>query len=300
MQGRTLDQPARERRRERRCAAARARARDVGERRRIAGASTRPTWTRGAPRWRRGCSSSRRSGPGGARARARVRPGRRRARGCRARRVPGGHVVLSDVVPGDGGDRRGARADALGLANVSTRVLDLEEIDEPDASYDAVLCPRGTDVRGGSGPRRARDRAGAPAGRALRGRGVGAARPQPVARSRLRRGQRAARASRCPRPASRARSRSRTPTASPRSCARARSRGSSVEELADAGPRRVVRRSGGRGREASRARSRRCSQQLPARRSQALEQRLREAVAPYESPGGLEIPGVTLLARATR
>jgi SAM-dependent methyltransferase len=36
-----------------------------------------------------------------------------------------------------------ARADALGLTNVSTRVLDLERIAEPDGSYDVVLCREG-------------------------------------------------------------------------------------------------------------------------------------------------------------
>lgn len=35
------------------------------------------------------------------------------------------------------------RADALGLSNVSTRVLDLERIEEPDGSYDVVLCREG-------------------------------------------------------------------------------------------------------------------------------------------------------------
>jgi SAM-dependent methyltransferase len=35
------------------------------------------------------------------------------------------------------------RAKALGLANVSTRVLDIEEIAEPDESYDVVLCREG-------------------------------------------------------------------------------------------------------------------------------------------------------------
>ena len=37
----------------------------------------------------------------------------------------------------------GARAQALGLENVSTQVLDLEAIDEPDASYDVVVCREG-------------------------------------------------------------------------------------------------------------------------------------------------------------
>jgi SAM-dependent methyltransferase len=36
-----------------------------------------------------------------------------------------------------------ARADALGLSHVSTRQLDLEHIEQPDASYDVLLCREG-------------------------------------------------------------------------------------------------------------------------------------------------------------
>ena len=53
-----------------------------------------------------------------------------------------GQVVLSDVAPAMTAVAA-ARAAALGLRNVSTRVLDLEEIDEPDASYDVVVCREG-------------------------------------------------------------------------------------------------------------------------------------------------------------
>ena len=35
------------------------------------------------------------------------------------------------------------RAAALGLDNVSARVLDIEQIDEPDGAYDVVLCREG-------------------------------------------------------------------------------------------------------------------------------------------------------------
>jgi enediyne biosynthesis protein CalE5 len=60
-----------------------------------------------------------------------------------AKRVaPGGEVVLSDVAAGMTAIAA-ARADALGLTNVSTRELDLEHIDEPDGSYDVVLCREG-------------------------------------------------------------------------------------------------------------------------------------------------------------
>jgi SAM-dependent methyltransferase len=53
-----------------------------------------------------------------------------------------GEVVVSDVVA-EMTAIAGARAEALGLANVTTRVLDLERIEEPDESYDVVLCREG-------------------------------------------------------------------------------------------------------------------------------------------------------------
>jgi SAM-dependent methyltransferase len=56
--------------------------------------------------------------------------------------VPGGEVVISDVAPGMTAIAA-ARARELGLRNVVTRELDLEFIDEPDASYDVVLCREG-------------------------------------------------------------------------------------------------------------------------------------------------------------
>jgi ubiquinone/menaquinone biosynthesis C-methylase UbiE len=56
--------------------------------------------------------------------------------------APGGEVVLSDVAV-EMTDVAAARARTRGLTNVSTRVLDLEQIDEPDASYDVVLCRDG-------------------------------------------------------------------------------------------------------------------------------------------------------------
>jgi SAM-dependent methyltransferase len=55
---------------------------------------------------------------------------------------PEGEVVLSDVAA-EMTAIAAERAKALGLANVSTRVLDLERIDEPDDSYDVVLCREG-------------------------------------------------------------------------------------------------------------------------------------------------------------
>jgi SAM-dependent methyltransferase len=60
-----------------------------------------------------------------------------------ARRVgPDGEVVLSDVVAEMTAIAQ-QRAHSLGLHNVSTRVLDIESIDEPDASYDVALCREG-------------------------------------------------------------------------------------------------------------------------------------------------------------
>ena len=56
--------------------------------------------------------------------------------------APGGEAVLSDVVS-EVTSIAAARASELGLRNVTTRELDLEQIDEPDASYDVVLCREG-------------------------------------------------------------------------------------------------------------------------------------------------------------
>jgi SAM-dependent methyltransferase len=56
--------------------------------------------------------------------------------------APGGQVVLSDVVA-EMSANAGVRAQAMGLANVTTAVLDLERIDEPDGSFDVVLCREG-------------------------------------------------------------------------------------------------------------------------------------------------------------
>ena len=55
---------------------------------------------------------------------------------------PEGEVVLSDLASGMTAIAA-ARAARLGLTNVRTRELDLEAIDEPDASYDVALCREG-------------------------------------------------------------------------------------------------------------------------------------------------------------
>jgi SAM-dependent methyltransferase len=53
-----------------------------------------------------------------------------------------GHVVLSDVVP-EMVEIAAKRAADHGVLNVTTKVLDLEEIDEPDDSFDAVISREG-------------------------------------------------------------------------------------------------------------------------------------------------------------
>jgi SAM-dependent methyltransferase len=55
---------------------------------------------------------------------------------------PDGEVVLSDVVA-EMTSIAAQRAQARGLSNVTTEVLDIEQIDQPDASYDVVLCREG-------------------------------------------------------------------------------------------------------------------------------------------------------------
>ena len=55
---------------------------------------------------------------------------------------PGGDVVVSDFSP-QMTAIAASRVAERGLANVSTRVLYIEAIDQPDASYDVVLCREG-------------------------------------------------------------------------------------------------------------------------------------------------------------
>jgi SAM-dependent methyltransferase len=56
--------------------------------------------------------------------------------------LPGGEVVLSDVVA-EMTSIAAQRAAARGLTNVTTEVLDVEQIDQPDESYDVALCREG-------------------------------------------------------------------------------------------------------------------------------------------------------------
>ena len=55
---------------------------------------------------------------------------------------PGGTVVFSDIAA-EMTEIASARAAARGLANVSACVRDLERIEDPDESYDVVLCREG-------------------------------------------------------------------------------------------------------------------------------------------------------------
>lgn len=54
----------------------------------------------------------------------------------------GGEVVMSDVAA-QMTDIAARRAAARGIANVSTAVIDLERIDQPSGSFDVVLCREG-------------------------------------------------------------------------------------------------------------------------------------------------------------
>jgi SAM-dependent methyltransferase len=56
--------------------------------------------------------------------------------------APDGEVVLSDIAA-EMTAIAAERAHARGLTNVTTRELDLEDIDDPDGSYDAVLSREG-------------------------------------------------------------------------------------------------------------------------------------------------------------
>jgi ubiquinone/menaquinone biosynthesis C-methylase UbiE len=59
-----------------------------------------------------------------------------------ARVGPGGEVLVTDVAE-EMAAIAGRRATQLGLDNVRTGVADVESIDQPDASFDVVLCREG-------------------------------------------------------------------------------------------------------------------------------------------------------------
>ena len=190
-----------------------------------------------------------------------------------------------------------ARAKARGLANVTTRVLDLEQIDEPDESFDVVLCREGL-MLVPDPARAAREirRVLRPGGRLAVA--VWGPRAQPMARRHVRRRQRPARlpgaADECPRPVL-ARGRRQVRRRAHRRPAsdvgvsefpvplHARS----FEEwwtarCALAGPLTKILAS------------------MPDDAVQAIRDRAHEAARAYETPRGLEFPGVALLASGRR
>ena len=209
---------------------------------------------------------------------------------------PEGEVVISDVAPemtaiarvAVGGPRQRQRARARPRADRRAgRVVRRRPL------------PRGPDARAGPGARSARDRARAAPGRPRRARGVGPARAEPVARRRVRRGERAARrADAAARPARpvlavglRSRSAGLLDDAGLSDVAvavqRVPYRAASAEEwwartVALAGP----------------LAARLAALPEPARA--ALFARARAGIGAYETPAGLEIPGVSLIATAVR
>ena len=78
--------------------------------------------------------------------------------------APDGEVVISDFAA-EMTAIAAKRIAELGLPNASTRVLDLEHIDEPDDSYDVVLCREGLMLV--PDPVRPRARSGASSARAV-------------------------------------------------------------------------------------------------------------------------------------
>lgn len=114
--------------------------------------SLRGIWTAAAPSWEAHADYV--DGRGGVVARAMIdaaelRPGQRvlelacgpGGAGMAAAEIvgPDGSVVLSDIVDEMIGIAA-VRAAARGLGNVTTKRIDLESIDYPDASFDATLC----------------------------------------------------------------------------------------------------------------------------------------------------------------
>ena len=275
-------------------------ARHVGVGRRRLGRARRRTSTRAGRESPSGCSTLAQVGAGDRVLELACGPGGLGL--AAAERVgAGGEVVLSDVVAGDDGDRRGARRGAGPGQRRRPRALDLERIDEPDASYDVVLCREGLMFALEPGARRARDPRGCCARRAGRGRGLGPARAQPVARARDGRGQRADRgagaAARDPGPVLARR----TPT----SCAACSTRRawptSRVERVPGAAARRLVRRVVGADVGARRPAGGDARVDARGGRAGHAGARERKPCADYETAsGGLDFPGVALIASGRR
>ena len=228
--------------------------------------------------------------PGRARARARVRARRARAGGGAARRrrtarssSPTSSPEMTAIAA--------ARAAALGLDNVSTRVLDLEAIDEPDASYDVVLCREGL-MFAPDPARAAREiRARAAARRPRRDRVWGPRERNPwlgvVFDARQRAARRAGAAARRPRPVLARRRR-----AARRRCSRGAGLADvAVERAADAAARRLVRRVVDADVRARRARSPAMLPPLPEPALRALERAAARGGARLRDGGRARAPG---------
>ena len=105
------------------------------------GRITPTSWTSGWPASPPPSWTGRRSQPGDAVLELACGPGG--AGLAAAERVgPAGTVVLTDVVA-EMVAIAGVRAEARGATNVRTAVRDLEAIDDPDGTYDAVICREG-------------------------------------------------------------------------------------------------------------------------------------------------------------
>ena len=248
-------------------------------------------------RRQRGCSTSRSRSRASACSSSHAGPAGRAWRRRRWSR-PGGEVVLSDVADSMTAIAA-ARATALGLRNVTTRVLDLEHIDEPDAGYDVVLCREGLMLVARPGRGGQRDRSCPAAGRPGRGHGVGATGRETPGSASSSTSSATSSARRCRRPGSRTRSRSPTP-------------GELAGLFSAAG---LVRRRRGRACDAVPAASvdewwertaalagplaQRLAA-LPPTAAQALRRRAGDAIGVYRTPAGLDIPGVSLVASARR
>ena len=255
---------------------------------------------------RRICRRPRRAG-GGADARAHAsRAGRARAgAGMRSGRAgPGSRGPSGSRGRGgalrrgrrDDGDRRGARRRAR-VDERSARASSTSRASRNPTKLRRRALPRGTDVRDRPRARRPRDPAGAAAGRTGRARGLGTARAQPLAGTRLRRRERPDRAAGA------------APGHPGAVLARRR-------RTADGAARR--RRTGGRRRRRAPRPLRAASFEDWWERTSALAgplakilaslpgpaamrcARLREATAAYATPAGLEFPGVSLIAAARR